>query len=75
MVQPGDLTMVDLVKRSRPVTLVGGSAGVQAQLTGYAMDAGGLGESVRVRIGNLRNDRRIVRGIVTGLGTVRLLDQ
>ena len=75
MLNTDDLTMVDLVKRSRPVTLVGGSAGVSAQLSGYALDSGGLGDHVRVRLGNLRQDRRVVRGVVNGLGTVRLLDQ
>lgn len=78
-VEPGtqiakaDLRAVDLVQRSRPVTICGGSS-VQISMTGVALDSGTLGETVRVRIGDDRSTRREVRGVVTGVGTVRMLE-
>lgn len=64
---------VDLVKRSRPVTLVGLADGVQATVTGVALDSGELGDEVRVRLGDRKTGRRVLRGKVTGVGTVRLI--
>jgi flagella basal body P-ring formation protein FlgA len=64
---------VDLVKRSRPVTLVGMADGVQATMTGVALDSGELGDEVRVRLGDRKTGRRVLRGKVTGVGTVRLI--
>lgn len=63
---------VDLVRRSRPVTVVGAGDSVQIRLTGVALDSGGFGDVVRVRLGQTRDDRRTVQGVVTGLGTVRI---
>lgn len=68
------LKSVDLVKRSRPVTLVGSSVGVRATVTGVALDSGEYGDEVRVRLGDQRRGRRVLRGIVTGVGTVRLIN-
>lgn len=68
------LKSVDLVQRSRPVTVVGAGQAVQVRLSGVALDSGGYGATVRVRLGDARNGRQMVRGIVTGLGTVRLAE-
>lgn len=62
-----------LVARSRPVTVMNESGGVRLQLSGIALDSGGFGDAVRVRLGHERNSRRIVDGVVTALGTVRLV--
>lgn len=71
LVRAVDLKAADMVQRSRPVTLYSdGQVGVR--LTGTALDSGGLGEMVRVRIGELRGQRRVVRGVVTGVARVRL---
>jgi flagella basal body P-ring formation protein FlgA len=72
MVRSSDLKAVDLVKRSRPVTVVGAGGGVRVRVTGVALDTGGYGDAVRVRIGDARRDRRELRGVVTGLATVRI---
>lgn len=74
MVTPDALKAVDLVRRSRPVTVVGDSGAVEVRLTGMALDSGGYGEAVRVRTGDTRGERQVLRGIVTGLGTVRLAE-
>ncbi len=68
------LQAVDLVVRSRPVTVTGDNAGVQVRLTGVALDSGGYGETVRVRLGDSRRERKMLRGVVTGLGAVRLAE-
>ena len=65
---------VDLVVRSRPVTVTGEGSAVQVRLTGVALDSGGYGDTVRIRMGDSRQDRRTLRGVVTGLGTVRLAE-
>jgi flagella basal body P-ring formation protein FlgA len=68
------LQAVDLVVRSRPVTVTGENAGIQVRLTGVALDSGGYGETVRVRLGDSRRERKMLRGVVTGLGTVHLAE-
>ncbi len=75
MVRRADLKAVDLVQRSRPVTLIGAGKNVQVRLTGVALDSGGYGQSVRVRLGDMRDQRRVVRGVVTGVGTVRIEEE
>ena len=75
MVRGGDLKAVDMVARSRPVTVIGGAGNVHVRLTGVALDSGGYGDIVRVRIGNTRRERRVLRGVVTGLGTVRVAEE
>lgn len=72
-VSKADLRQVDLVQRSRPVTLSGGKA-VQLRLAGVALDSGSLGETVRVRVGDDRRQQRELRGVVTGVGAVRVLE-
>lgn len=72
LVRQRDLKPVDLVSRSRPVTVLGGGDSIAVRLTGVALDSGGYGDTVRVRMGDSRGDRRVLRGVVTGLGTVRL---
>lgn len=79
-VPPGELLTakcvksVDLVKRSAPVALVGAGGAVQLRVTGVALDSGGHGEVVRVRVGDGRKDRREVRGVVIAAGTVRIVE-
>lgn len=73
MVRPGDLQQVDLVKRSRPVTVLSDVGGVQLRVSGVALDSGTFGETVRVRLGEGRRDVREIRCQVTGVGTVRML--
>lgn len=73
MLRHEDLKSVDLVKRSQPVTVIGGD-NVSIRITGDALDCGGYGETIRVRLGDSRKNRREIRGVVTGVGTVRLVD-
>lgn len=75
MLRPGDLKPVDMVERSRPVTVIGAGRHVQVRLTGVALDSGSFGETVRVRLGQTRQNRRVVRGVVAGLATVRLEEE
>jgi len=44
------------------------------RLTGMALDSGGYGDTVRIRMGDTRGERQLLRGVVTGLGTVRLVE-
>jgi flagella basal body P-ring formation protein FlgA len=74
MIRIKDIKAVDMVKRSRPVTVEGGGA-VSVRLTGVALDNGGYGETVRVRLGDSRKDRREIRGVVTGVGMVRMAEE
>jgi len=73
MIRRGDIKAVDLVKRSRPVSVSSAGDGVSIRLTGMALDSGSYGDTVRVRIGESRKDRRILRGVVTGVGSVSLI--
>ena len=73
MIRRGDIKAVDLVKRSRPVSVSSAGDSVSVRLTGMALDSGGYGDTVRVRIGESRKDRRILRGVVSGVGSVRLI--
>lgn len=72
MLSRKDLAAVELVRRGRPVVLTRAAGGVRAQLTGVALDSGGCGDLVRVRVGEHRRQQQVLQGIVTGLGTVRL---
>jgi len=76
MLRRSDLKPVDLVRRSQPVTVVGAGtgSGVLIRVTGDALDSGGYGDVVRVRLGERGRNRREVRGVVAGVGMVRLLD-
>jgi flagella basal body P-ring formation protein FlgA len=77
MVRASDLRSVDLVKRSQPVTVIGSVSGndsVSMRITGDALDSGGYGDTVRVRLGDSRENYREVRGVVSGVGVVRLMD-
>lgn len=74
MVTAADIKTVDMVARAQRVTVAGGHGGVALRLDGVALDAGTLGETVRVRLGDARGERRIRRGTVTDFGTVRLID-
>lgn len=73
MVRPADLQQVDLVKRSRPVTVLSDAGGVQLRVSGVALDSGTFGDTVRVRLGEGRREAREIRCQVTGVGTVRML--
>ncbi len=72
MLRRTDLKPVELVKRSRPVTVLGADRGVQLRLSGTALESGVFGERVRVRLGESRREQREVRGVVTGVGQVQL---
>jgi flagella basal body P-ring formation protein FlgA len=74
MIRAKDLQAVDLVKRSKPVTVEGGGS-VNIRVNGVALDNGGYGESVRVRLGDNKKNRREVRGVVSGVATVRLSEE
>lgn len=73
LVRTRDLKAVDLVRRSQPVTVEGGGS-VGIRVTGVALDNGTYGDTVRVRLGEGRANRREVRGTVSGVGTVRILE-
>lgn len=68
------LKPVDMVVRSRPVTVTNTGGSVQMRLSGVALDSAGYGESVRVRVGDAKRDKQVLRGVVTGVGTVRLVE-
>ncbi len=72
IVTPDALKSVPLVQRARPVTVLSETGGVRVRVTGVALDDGAYGDAVRVRLGDARNSRQTLRGVVTGLGTVRL---
>ena len=77
MVRSSDLKTVDLVRRNQPVTVTGSVAGsedVDIRITGDSLDSGGYGDTVRVRLGNSRKNYREIRGVVVGVGMVRLQD-
>lgn len=74
MLRSKDIQAVDLVKRSKPVTVEGGGS-VSIRVTGVALDNGGYGEVVRVRLGDNKKNKREVRGVVTGVATVRLSEE
>lgn len=71
MLRADAVAAVELVQRSRPVTVVGGGH-VGLRLTGTALDSGGYGETVRVRLGDSRKERRVLRAMVIGVSRVRL---
>ena len=73
MIRENSIKTVDLVRRSQPVTVTGGE-NVSIRLNGEALESGGYGETIRVRVGHSRNNRREVRAIITGVGTVRLVE-
>ncbi len=72
MIATSAIKAVDLVRRSRPVSIIGSGPNVQVRLNGVALDSGSYGDMVRVRLGEPRGKRRELRGMVTGLGTVQL---
>ncbi|MCG3127633.1 MAG: hypothetical protein CHACPFDD_02500 [Phycisphaerae bacterium] len=72
MIEPRQLKRVDLVTRSSPISIVGELGSVSIRTTGIALDSGGYGETVRIRLGDSARQRRDVRGVVTGVGTVKL---
>lgn len=72
MLRADGLKAVDLVQRSKPITVLNGAGGVQMRLAGIALDAGAYGDSVRVRLGEGRSARQQVQAVVVGVNTVRL---
>ena len=74
LVQPDALKAVDLVQRSRPVTVLGAGGPVQVRLSGVALDSGTYGDSVRVRLGESPRGQQLLRGVVTAVGTVRIVE-
>lgn len=75
MLDGGDLRQEPLVQRSRPVAVLSDAGGVSVRLNGVALDNGLLNDSVRVRVGPERGQRRELRGVVTGVGSVRLTEE
>jgi flagella basal body P-ring formation protein FlgA len=75
LVRSADVKPVDLVQRSRPVSILGSDAHVQLRMTGIALDSGSYGDTVRVRIGDSRKQTRELRGVVTGAGKVQLSEE
>lgn len=74
LVTSKDIKAVDLVQRSRPVVVRSQGSSIDIRLSGVALDSGSYGDSVRVRLGETHRNRRILRGIVTGVGTVRIAE-
>ncbi len=72
MVTEAELSQEPLVKRTRPVTVHRRANNVSIRLTGVALDNGGLGETVRVRLGPRGRNQRVVQAVVTGVGAVRI---
>lgn len=70
MLTRADVKPMDMVKSSRPVTVLREGT-VSLRFTGTARDSGRFGDTVRVWIGDVKQ-RREVRGVVTGVGTVTL---
>jgi flagella basal body P-ring formation protein FlgA len=76
----GEMVLTDalraraLVQRSQPVTVTGAGTSVQVRLTGEALDSGSYGDTVRVRVGDGRRQQQVLRGVVTGVSTVRLAE-
>jgi len=75
MIRAEDLRSEDLVRRSRPVTVIGTAPSLHVRVAAVALDSGGYGETVRVRIGDTRKDHRVLRGVVAGVGTVRVEEE
>lgn len=71
MVRCGDVRVADMVTRAQPVTVMVGGGAVAVRAAGVALDHGGFGDVVRVRLGE-GQDRREIRGVVVGVGTVRV---
>jgi flagella basal body P-ring formation protein FlgA len=74
MLVAADLKTEELVQRSRPVTILSGQGHLNVRLTGVALDSGIYGDQVRVRMGDLRQKGNVLRGTVTGLSTVRVVE-
>lgn len=74
MVLRADVKPADMVTRSQRVSVLHAAGGVRANLSGVALDAGTWGDTVRVRIGDARHERQIVRGVVCDFGVVRLVE-
>lgn len=74
MVRLRDIKSVDLVKRSQAVTVIGDGS-IQLRLSGIALDSGGYGENVRISIGDKKGRKRELRGVVTGVATVRISEE
>ena len=74
LVQPDTLKAIDLVQRSRPVTVLGAGGPVEVRLSGVALDSGTYGDSVRVRLGESPRGQQLLRGVVTAVGTVRIAE-
>lgn len=69
-----DLASVDLVRRSRPVRVVGQVEGISLRTTARALESGALGDEIRVRLGSRRDAQRDLVARVIGPGEVRLIE-
>lgn len=74
MVTSADVQDAALVQRLRPITIVS-TGDVQVRLNGTALESGGYGETIRVRLGDSRKSRREIRAVITGVGEARMLDE
>jgi len=66
---PGMLEAPRLVERGQRVTMLAGAEGLEVRMPGEALSHGAKGERIRVR--NL-SSRRVVEGVVTATGLVRV---
>lgn len=74
MITRPDLKQVEMVRRSRPVTVLSETNTVTVRTSGVAMDDGGFGDVIRVRMGDARRNRAVLRAVVTGVGMVRVTE-
>ncbi len=73
LVKETDVKRASLVRRSQRIKLVQSGGGVHVEFVGSALEAGAWGDTIRVRIGETRGDRRETLGRVIGPGRVELV--
>ncbi len=70
-IRTGDLETVPLVKRGQIVDVLSTAGGVQVRSVAKAASAGGLGDTVELRMGDGRGER--ITGVVTGQREVAIV--
>ncbi|MCA9242524.1 MAG: flagellar basal body P-ring formation protein FlgA [Phycisphaerales bacterium] len=70
-----DIKRAALVQRSQRVKLIQTQGGVHIEFIGSALESGGFGETIRVRVGESRRDRQEALGRVVGPGRVELISE
>ncbi|MBK6636269.1 MAG: flagellar basal body P-ring formation protein FlgA [Rhodocyclaceae bacterium] len=66
--RPALLKVVEVVRSGQSVTVLAGGAGFEVRNTGMALNSGGAGSLIRVRLAN----GQVVNGVATDRGEVRL---